>query len=80
LRARGHGAAGIGFLIGSRVRGGMIGEYPGLQGGGLDDQGNLRPTVDFRSVYAALIEQWLNHNASPVIPSAASFARPALPR
>ncbi len=25
-----HGAAGVGFLIGSRVRGGMIGEYPGL--------------------------------------------------
>src|SRR5579864_6222046 len=28
-----HGAAGIGFLIGSRVRGGMLGEYPGLQSG-----------------------------------------------
>jgi uncharacterized protein (DUF1501 family) len=51
-----HGAAGVGFLVGSRVRGGMLGEYPGLQGG-LDEQGNLKPTADFRGVYVALIEQ-----------------------
>ena len=25
-----HGAAGIGFLIGSRVKGGLVGEFPGL--------------------------------------------------
>jgi uncharacterized protein (DUF1501 family) len=74
-----HGAAGIGFLIGSRVLGGLIGEYPGLQSG-LDEQGNLRPTADFRGVYAALIEQWFGHDASAVIPSAASFSRPTLLR
>ncbi len=74
-----HGAAGVGFLIGSRVRGGMIGEYPGLSGG-LDDQGNLRPTADFRGVYAALIEQWLGADAAQVIPNAAQFQRPQLLR
>jgi len=74
-----HGAAGVGFLIGSRVRGGMIGEYPGLAGG-LDDQGNLRPTADFRGVYAALIEQWLGADAAQVIPNAARFQRPQLLR
>src|SRR5204862_4818033 len=26
-----HGAAGTGFLIGSRVKGEMVGEFPGLQ-------------------------------------------------
>ncbi len=74
-----HGAAGVGFLIGSRVKGGMIGEYPGLSGG-LDDQGNLRPTADFRGVYAALIEQWLGADAAQVIPNAARFQRPQLLR
>jgi uncharacterized protein (DUF1501 family) len=71
-----HGAAGIGFLIGSRVRGTMIGEFPGLaDGSGLDRQGNLRATSDFRSVYASIVEQWLGHDAAAVIPNAASFPR-----
>ena len=74
-----HGAAGIGFLIGARVRGRMIGEFPGLSSG-LDEQGNLRATADFRGVYSALIEQWLGTEAARVIPNAASFARPALLR
>jgi uncharacterized protein (DUF1501 family) len=74
-----HGAAGIGFLIGSRVRSGMIGEFPGLSTG-LDGEGNLRPTSDFRGVYAAIIEQWFGYDAFAVIPSARSLARPALLR
>jgi uncharacterized protein (DUF1501 family) len=74
-----HGAAGIGFLIGTRVRGGMVGEFPGLAGG-LDEQGNLRATADFRGVYAALLEQWLGTDAARVIPNAAAFGRPALVR
>jgi uncharacterized protein (DUF1501 family) len=74
-----HGAAGIGFLIGSRVRAGMIGEFPGLAGG-LDSEGNLRATSDFRGVYAAIIEQWFGQDASRVIPNAKSFARPAILR
>jgi uncharacterized protein (DUF1501 family) len=72
-----HGAAGIGFLLGARVRGRMIGEYPGLTSG-LDEQGNLRPTSDFRGVYAALLEQWLDTDGGAIIPGAKSFARPAL--
>jgi uncharacterized protein (DUF1501 family) len=73
-----HGAAGIGFLIGSRVRGGLIGEFPGL--GGLDSEGNLKPTTDFRGVFAAIIEQWFGADASRVIPNAGSFARPTILR
>ncbi|MGI8421479.1 MAG: DUF1501 domain-containing protein [Gaiellaceae bacterium] len=74
-----HGAAGVGFLIGSRVRGGMIGEFPSLTSG-LDSDGNLRATADFRGVYAALVEQWLGGDAARVIPGAASFTRPVLLR
>ncbi|HET7554607.1 MAG TPA: DUF1501 domain-containing protein [Gaiellaceae bacterium] len=72
-----HGAAGSAFLIGERARGTMVGEFPGLANG-LDEDGNLRPTSDFRGVYSGLLEQWLGADASAVIPSAKSFARPAL--
>jgi uncharacterized protein (DUF1501 family) len=71
-----HGAAGLGFLIGSRVRGSMIGEFPGLDR--LDDQGNLQPTADFRGVYSAIFEQWFDTDAARVIPNAAAFARPKI--
>jgi len=71
-----HGAAGVGFLIGTRAKGQMIGEFPGLEN--LDDQGNLRPTADFRGVYSALFEQWFDFDASQVIQNASQFARPTL--
>ena len=53
-----HGAAGVGFLIGTRARGQMVGEFPGLDR--LDEDGNLRATSDFRAVYCSLLEQWLS--------------------
>jgi uncharacterized protein (DUF1501 family) len=73
-----HGAAGTGFLIGSRVNGRMIGEFPGLAK--LDDHGNLRATSDFRGLYAALLEQWLDADADAVIPGARTFSRPRVVR
>jgi uncharacterized protein (DUF1501 family) len=73
-----HGAAGAAFLIGSRVRGRMIGEFPGLGGKALDDDGNLVATADFRAVYASLLEQWLGVEASRVLPNARSLPRPPL--
>jgi uncharacterized protein (DUF1501 family) len=74
-----HGAAGTGFLIGSRVNGKLVGEYAGLKDG-LDDDGNLRATSDFRAVYSALLEQWFQTDAGVAIPDATSFARPKLIR
>ena len=74
-----HGAAGVGFLIGTRAKGTMVGEFPGLQTG-LDDDGNVKATADFRGVYASLLEQWFGVDAGRVIPNASSFARPALVR
>jgi len=72
-----HGAAGVGFLLGTRVAGKMVGEFPGLQKG-LDTNGNVSATSDFRGVYSALLEQWLGVDAAGVIPNAASFSRPKL--
>jgi uncharacterized protein (DUF1501 family) len=71
-----HGAGGISFLIGTRVKNQMLGEFPGL--GTLDAQDNLLSTIDYRSVYCALLEQWLGVDAGPIIPGASGFERPAL--
>ena len=72
-----HGAAGVGFLVGTSVAGQMVGEFPGLQKG-LDTDGNVSATSDFRGVYASLLEQWFGVDAAAVIPQAASFSRPKL--
>lgn len=71
-----HGAAGSCFVIGSRVAGKMVGEFPGLER--LDKIGNLRATSDFRGLYAAILEGHLGVDASRVIPGAAKLARPRL--
>ena len=73
-----HGAAGAGFLVGSRVNGQMIGEFPGLAK--LDKDGNLRATSDFRGLYGSLLEQWLGTDAEAIIPGAAKFAQPKILR
>ena len=71
-----HGAAGVGFLIGTRAAGTMIGEFPGLAT--LDAQGNVRATSDFRSLYCSLLEGWLQTDADGIVPNASSFARYAV--
>jgi uncharacterized protein (DUF1501 family) len=69
-----HGAAGVAFLMGTKVRQRMVGEFPGLAKG-LDKDGNLRATSDFRSVYSSLVEQWFDVDASRIIPDAAKMPR-----
>jgi uncharacterized protein (DUF1501 family) len=51
-----HGTAGPVFLLGGGVRGGLHGTQPDL--GDLLD-GDPRHTVDFRRVYAAVLQGWL---------------------
>jgi uncharacterized protein (DUF1501 family) len=72
-RGTDHGAAGIGFVLGSKAKGQMIGELPNLSK--LDTYGNLKATSDFRALYASLCEQWLETDAGAVIPGAAKLAR-----
>ncbi len=69
-----HGAAGAGFVVGTQVRGEMIGEFPGLAQ--LDADDNVRNTSDFRGLYCSIIEQWFGVDAGAVIPDAAAL-RPA---
>lgn len=73
-----HGAAGVGFVIGSQAKGRMVGEFPGLST--LDAQGNLRSTSDFRALYSSLLEQWFQVEAAPIIPGAGSYGRYGLVR
>ena len=63
-----HGAAGVAFLIGSRVKGHMVGEFPGLAT--LDENENVVNTSDFRAMYAGLLGQWFQTEAGLVIPGA----------
>ena len=59
-----HGKAGPMFLFGPAVTGGLYGDAPDLRN--LDD-GDLRYSVDFRSVYASVLEQWLGSESEPVL-------------
>ena len=71
-----HGAGGLAWVQGPRVRGGIASDYPNL--GQLDPLGNLAVTMDFRRLYSSLLEQWLGVDAASVIPNAAAFGRVAL--
>jgi hypothetical protein len=51
----------------------MVGEWPSLAY--LDVNGNQRVNVDFRGVYASLLEQFFDHDAGAVIPDAGRFKR-----
>ena len=52
----------------------MVGEFPGLASG-LDANGNLKHTVDFRSVYASLLEHWFDVDANRILPDARKLPR-----
>ncbi len=59
-----HGTAAPMFLVGPMVRPGVIGDLPSLTD--LDD-GDLKYNVDFRHVYAGVLEQWLEADAAKVL-------------
>jgi uncharacterized protein (DUF1501 family) len=61
-----HGAAAPMFIIGDKVKAGLLGKYPSLAPADLF-QGDLKYNVDFRSVYAAVLEGWLKTKSSPIL-------------
>lgn len=60
-----HGAAAPMFLAGGRVKPGLLGKAPSLTD--LDNEGDLKFTTDFRSVYAGVLEQWLGVASASVL-------------
>jgi uncharacterized protein (DUF1501 family) len=61
-----HGAGGVAFLIGEKVKGGHYGEMPSLKAEHLV-QGDLDPNMDFRSVYSTILDKWLKLNPAPIV-------------
>lgn len=61
-----HGAAAPLFVVGERVKAGLVGRHPSLAPDQLF-RGDLKHTLDFRSVYATLLEDWLATPSLPVL-------------
>ncbi len=51
-----HGTANAHFVLGGAVKGGLYGARPAFDR--LDGNGNLPFAVDFRSIYATVLERW----------------------
>ncbi|GIV07556.1 MAG: hypothetical protein KatS3mg017_0758 [Fimbriimonadales bacterium] len=64
-----HGAAAPMFLLGGRVQGGLHGDPPDLRN--LDGNNNLRMQLDFRRVYATVLD-WLGGDPEAVLGKAFS--------
>jgi uncharacterized protein (DUF1501 family) len=52
------------FLVGGQVQPGLVGEHPSLD---KLEQGNLKHSIDFRSVYAGILENWLGVKSNEVL-------------
>jgi uncharacterized protein (DUF1501 family) len=59
-----HGAAAPMFVIGPRLKTGVIGKHPSLTD---LDQGDLKHNIDFRGVYATVLQDWLETPSKPIL-------------
>ncbi|MGB7158563.1 MAG: DUF1501 domain-containing protein [Tepidisphaeraceae bacterium] len=59
-----HGAAAPMFLVGGGIKEGIFGNHPSLTD---LDQGDLKYNVDFRSVYATVLQAWLETPSKPIL-------------
>lgn len=59
-----HGTAGSVFLVGPSVKGGLIGTMPSLTD---LDEGEPKMTTDFRNIYAAILDHWLDCSSEQVL-------------
>ena len=63
-----HGAAAPMFVIGNKVKAGLQGKYPSLAPTDLLN-GDIKYNVDFRTVYAGVLEGWLKTPSAPILRS-----------
>lgn len=59
-----HGSGAPMFLVGKKVKPGVVGTHPSLEK--LED-GNLKHALDFRQVYAAVLDRWLGVSSKDVL-------------
>jgi uncharacterized protein (DUF1501 family) len=67
-----HGAAGIMLAMGGGVRGGIYGRAPSLDPNPANptlenNGGDVANEIDFRSVYAKVLDGWLGANSVPIL-------------
>jgi uncharacterized protein (DUF1501 family) len=60
-----HGTASVQMVVGNPVHGGIYGEQPSLSD--LDSAGNMKFKVDFRSVYATILDKWLGADSKAIL-------------
>jgi len=63
-RGTGHGAAAPIFLAGGKLKSGLIGSHPSLTD---LDNGALKFHIDFRRIYATVLDQWLGFESRTVL-------------
>jgi uncharacterized protein (DUF1501 family) len=63
-RGTDHGSAQSLFVVGGKLRGGLIGKHPPLDD--LEGTGQ-RSHTDFRRVYATLLDRWLGLDSQPIL-------------
>jgi len=60
-----HGTSAPLFVLGNAINKGIYGDPPSLTD--LDSNGNLKYTVDFRSVYATVLDRWMGASSQDVL-------------
>jgi uncharacterized protein (DUF1501 family) len=63
-RGTDHGSAAPMLLVGGKVKAGVVGNHPSLTDLEFD---NLKHQIDFRQVYAAILDQWLGVSSKEVL-------------
>jgi uncharacterized protein (DUF1501 family) len=63
-RGTDHGSAAPMFLVGGKVKAGVVGDHPSLTE---LEMGNLKHHTDFRQVYAAVLDNWLGVSSKEVL-------------
>ena len=62
-----HGAGSVAFVVGEQVKGGVYGTYPSLEPSEQEEGGNLKSSMDFRSVYTTILEDWMHMDPVPIV-------------
>ena len=69
-RGTDHGKAGLAFVAGKPVIGGLYGAYPDINQLTPPYEGaHTEPTTDFRDVYSVLLSKWWGADPTKVIPN-----------
>ncbi len=62
-----HGSGGGAYIIGDGVEGGLYGEYPSIEQKDWLYGEDMRHTIDFRSVYSTVLDQWMGVDPSAIV-------------